>query len=106
MGEEQVAQETEDGPGGAHAQGEGGEEEAGPRARAAVDDAGDRSPMFGLQEQDVAVVARGDEPVLQDALRRGLDIRIGLEDVVVDVDGLPTAGNAELVTAARALLPR
>ena len=45
-------------------------------------------------------------PVLQDALRRGLDIRIGLEDVLVDVDGLPTAGNAELVTAARALLPR
>lgn len=45
-------------------------------------------------------------PVLHDALRRGLDIRIGLEDVLVDVDGLPTAGNAELVTAARALLPR
>lgn len=45
-------------------------------------------------------------PVLRDALRRGLDIRIGLEDVLVDVDGLPTAGNAELVAAARSLLPR
>jgi uncharacterized protein (DUF849 family) len=45
-------------------------------------------------------------PVLRDALRRGLDIRIGLEDVLVDVDGLPTAGNAELAAAARSLLPR
>ncbi len=45
-------------------------------------------------------------PVLRDAIRRGLDIRIGLEDVLALPDGSPAAGNAALVTAARALLPR
>jgi uncharacterized protein (DUF849 family) len=45
-------------------------------------------------------------PVLREALRRGLDIRIGLEDVLTLPDGAPAAGNADLVASARALLPR
>jgi uncharacterized protein (DUF849 family) len=45
-------------------------------------------------------------PVLHDAVRRGLDIRIGLEDVLTLPDGSPAAGNADLVAAARVLLPR
>ena len=39
---------------------------------------------------------------LEDAVRRGLDTRIGLEDALVLPDGTP-AGNEELVRAARAL---
>jgi uncharacterized protein (DUF849 family) len=65
---------------------------------------------LGASARDTPVLLHGAGsaawPVLQDALRRGLDVRIGLEDVLVDVEGLPTAGNAELVSAARALLPR
>lgn len=38
--------------------------------------------------------------VLDEAMRRGLDTRIGLEDTLVLPDGTPAAGNAELVTAA------
>jgi uncharacterized protein (DUF849 family) len=45
-------------------------------------------------------------PVLREAVRRGFDVRIGLEDVLTLPDGTPAAGNAELVAAARALLPR
>lgn len=40
---------------------------------------------------------------LEDAVRRGLDTRIGLEDVLVLPDGSPAKDNASLVTAARAL---
>lgn len=40
---------------------------------------------------------------LEDAVRRGLDTRIGLEDVLVLPDGSPASGNAALVAAARAL---
>jgi uncharacterized protein (DUF849 family) len=39
-------------------------------------------------------------PVLTEALRRGLDIRIGLEDTLALPDGSPAPGNAALVTAA------
>jgi uncharacterized protein (DUF849 family) len=42
-------------------------------------------------------------PVLARALARGHDVRIGLEDTLVLPDGSRTAGNAELVRAARAL---
>ena len=45
-------------------------------------------------------------PVLTDAVRRGLDVRIGLEDALTLPDGSPAQGNAALVVAARALLPR
>jgi uncharacterized protein (DUF849 family) len=42
-------------------------------------------------------------PVLRDALARGHETRIGLEDVLVGPDGAPAAGNADLVAAALAL---
>lgn len=41
--------------------------------------------------------------LIEDAVRRGLDTRVGLEDVEHDPDGTPTAGNEALVRAARAL---
>lgn len=41
--------------------------------------------------------------VLGEAVRRGLDTRIGLEDARTLPDGTPAAGNAALVTAAVAL---
>ena len=41
-------------------------------------------------------------PLLREAQRRGLDTRIGLEDVLVLPDGTPAPGNAALVAAAAA----
>ncbi|MBM0257514.1 3-keto-5-aminohexanoate cleavage protein [Micromonospora sp. 4G55] len=42
-------------------------------------------------------------PVLAEAVRRGLDTRIGLEDTVSLPDGAPAPDNAALIAAARAL---
>lgn len=42
-------------------------------------------------------------PVLRDAVRRGLDTRIGLEDTLCEPGGARTTGNAALVQAAMAL---
>jgi len=42
-------------------------------------------------------------PVIERALRRGHDVRVGLEDTLVLPDGRRAAGNAELVAAAVAL---
>jgi uncharacterized protein (DUF849 family) len=39
-------------------------------------------------------------PALADAVARGLDTRIGLEDTLLDPDGAPAVGNAALVAAA------
>jgi uncharacterized protein (DUF849 family) len=54
------------------------------------------------------VLLHGEEggawPVLRVAAERGLDTRIGLEDVLVLPDGAPAADNAELVLAAREVL--
>ncbi len=41
--------------------------------------------------------------LLNDAIRRGLDTRIGLEDTLYEPNGARTRGNAALVRAARAL---
>jgi uncharacterized protein (DUF849 family) len=41
--------------------------------------------------------------LLADAVRRGIDTRIGLEDTLRQPDGFLTAGNADLVRAARDL---
>jgi uncharacterized protein (DUF849 family) len=41
--------------------------------------------------------------LLGDAVRRGLDTRIGLEDTLLDPSGKPVAGNEALVRAAREL---
>jgi uncharacterized protein (DUF849 family) len=43
-------------------------------------------------------------PVFEVAVREGLQARIGLEDALVLPDGSPAHGNADLVTAARALI--
>jgi uncharacterized protein (DUF849 family) len=42
-------------------------------------------------------------PLLEDALSRGYDVRIGLEDVLTMPDGRIAAGNADLVAAAAQL---
>lgn len=42
-------------------------------------------------------------PLLEDAVRRGLDTRVGLEDTLLLPDGSPASGNAELVATARSL---
>ena len=42
-------------------------------------------------------------PVLTDAIRRGLDTRIGLEDTLYEPDGKHTSGNAALVRIALGL---
>lgn len=43
-------------------------------------------------------------PVLAEAVRRGLDVRTGLEDVLVLPDGRPAQDNAQLVATVRRLL--
>jgi uncharacterized protein (DUF849 family) len=40
--------------------------------------------------------------LIEDAVRRGLDTRVGLEDTVHDPDGKPTTGNEALIRAATA----
>jgi hypothetical protein len=42
--------------------------------------------------------------LLEDALSRGYDVRIGLEDTLVMPDGSPALNNAALVAAAAALV--
>lgn len=54
-------------------------------------------PRLQHGEEDTAWLA------LEDAVRRGVDTRIGLEDVLVLPDGTRAADNAALVTAARRL---
>ena len=63
----------------------------------ALDDGGVAAPR--LQHGDSAATW----VLLGDAVRRGLDTRVGLEDTVELPDGSPAAGNAALVAAARAL---
>lgn len=55
------------------------------------------APRLQHGEDDNAWVA------LEDAVRRGVDTRIGLEDVLVLPDGSPAPDNAALVLAARSL---
>jgi uncharacterized protein (DUF849 family) len=61
-----------------------------------------------LGEPSVPVLLHGEGtsawPVLREAVRRGLDTRVGLEDVLVLPDGRPASGNAGLVRAALGLL--
>lgn len=60
---------------------------------------------LGADAAGVPVLLHGEGtscwPVLREAVRLGLDIRVGLEDVLVLPDGSPAPGNAELVRAAR-----
>ncbi len=61
-------------------------------------------------EGDIPVLLHGEGqsawPVLEEAVRLGLDIRIGLEDVLVLPNGQLAADNAELVAAARDIARR
>ncbi len=41
--------------------------------------------------------------LIEDAVRRGIDTRVGLEDTLLGPDGRPAAGNEALVRAARSL---
>ena len=43
-------------------------------------------------------------PLLQDAVSRGYDVRIGLEDTLLMPDGSPAASNAALVAAAASMV--
>jgi uncharacterized protein (DUF849 family) len=60
--------------------------------------------LDALGDPDVPVLLHGEGtsawPVFREAVRRGLDTRIGLEDVLVLPDGTPAPGNAALVRAA------
>lgn len=66
-----------------------------------------RELLAALPRQTPPVLLHGEGPaawaVLREAVGRGLDTRIGLEDTRTDPDGVPVEGNAELVAAAVAL---
>jgi uncharacterized protein (DUF849 family) len=64
---------------------------------AVLDRADVLAPRLQHGEDDITWAA------LEDAVRRGFDTRIGLEDVLVLPDGSPASGNAALVSAAREL---
>lgn len=74
----------------------------------AVAAAGRLVAAVGPDSGGVPVLLHGEGPsawpVFEEAVRGGLQARIGLEDVLVLPDGAPARGNADLVTAARALL--
>lgn len=57
---------------------------------------------------DVPVLLHGEGasawPVLEEAVRRGFDNRVGLEDILALPDGTPAEGNADLVRTARAMI--
>ena len=76
--------------------------------RAAVDEATRLLDAMGEDIAAVAVLLHGEGtscwPVFGEAVRRRLDVRIGLEDVLTLPDGRPAADNSELVSKARALL--
>ena len=62
-----------------------------------LDDGGVRLPR--LQHGD----GEATWPLIEDAIARGLDTRVGFEDTLLLPDGRPAASNAELAAAARAL---
>lgn len=66
--------------------------------------------LGGLGRPEAPVLLHGENaacwPVLRHAAELGLDTRIGLEDTLTGPDGEPVTGTADLVRAARALLPR
>jgi uncharacterized protein (DUF849 family) len=66
----------------------------------ALDDLGLAAPRLQHGDGEATWV------LLEDAIRRGIDTRIGLEDTLSGPDGAPAAGNEALVRAARSLLAR
>lgn len=73
-------------------------EAAATEIHAVLDRAGVLAPRLQHGEDDTAWIA------LEDAARRGFDVRIGLEDVLVLPDGSHAPDNAALVAAARELI--
>ncbi len=71
-------------------------------------DAGRLVEALGDAVQTTAVLLNGEGtstyPVFREAARRGFEVRIGLEDVLVLPDGSPAEDNLHLVTVARAVL--
>jgi uncharacterized protein (DUF849 family) len=78
--------------------------DAGPRAleivaaiHEALDSGGVTAPRLQHGDGDATWV------LIEDAVRRGCDTRVGLEDTLLGPDGRPAEGNAALIRAARAL---
>jgi uncharacterized protein (DUF849 family) len=65
---------------------------------------------LGRRADGVPVLLHGEGtscwPVFNEAVRRGLEVRVGLEDTLTLPDGRLAKSNAQLVTAARATLDR
>jgi uncharacterized protein (DUF849 family) len=62
-----------------------------------LDDLGLRAPRLQHGDGEATWI------LIEDAIRRGLDTRVGLEDTRHDPNGQRTNGNEALVAAARAL---
>lgn len=79
-------------------------------AEKAIVEAGRLVTTLGDHGAGTAVLLHGEGtscwPVLGEAVRRGLDVRVGLEDALVLPDGSPAKSNAQLVTTARAMISR
>ncbi|EWM16269.1 3-keto-5-aminohexanoate cleavage protein [Kutzneria sp. 744] len=64
--------------------------------------------LAALSWSDLPILLHGQDddawPVFAEAARLGLSTRMGLEDALHRPDGTPTLGNADLITAARAML--
>ena len=67
------------------------------RIHAALDEGGVRAPRLQHGDGEATWV------LLEDAVRRGLDTRVGFEDTLNLPDGTRAGGNADLVRAARTL---
>ncbi|MEM1245556.1 MAG: 3-keto-5-aminohexanoate cleavage protein [Acidobacteriota bacterium] len=76
-------------------------------AGAALAEAGSTLDELARLGHGLPVLLHGRErsawPMVEEALRRGLDTRVGLEDMLVLPDGSSTPGNAALVRAAMSL---
>ena len=85
---------------------EPGEEQVGDSAAAALKLVEDIHTTLDRFDLTVPRLQHGDGKVtwvlLTDAIRRGVDTRVGLEDTLYEPDGERTTGNAALVNAARA----
>ena len=69
------------------------------------DDERRSATVEALDDTEAIAIAGSDmRRLLRDALRRGLDTRMGLEDTTREPDGAVTAGNAALVRAATRLV--
>lgn len=86
---------------------EPGEEQVGPNAERAVALANEIHETLDRHDVTVSRLEHGDGmvtwPLLVDAIRRGIDTRVGFEDTLQEPDGQRAADNAALVRAAARL---